>query len=130
VVADAAPAAGIATVFITGSTDAVTTIEYERGAVADFDTLLERLAPRDADYRPTTRAHRGLGGGCGSLTREAELVARHRGPDGDGQGPWRATAVAMWERCGRGVRMALVGEGGHWGIKGPRRGPCCHRCRG
>jgi thiamine phosphate synthase YjbQ (UPF0047 family) len=55
-VADAAPAAGIATVFITGSTDAVTTIEYERGAVADFNTLLERLAPRDADYRPTTGA--------------------------------------------------------------------------
>ncbi len=41
---------GLATVSVVGSTAAVTTIEFEPGAVADFDRLLERLAPRDAQY--------------------------------------------------------------------------------
>src|SRR5436190_9194168 len=44
-------AAGIATVFVVGSTAGVTTIEYEPGAVADFNRLFEALAPRAADYR-------------------------------------------------------------------------------
>jgi secondary thiamine-phosphate synthase enzyme len=43
--------AGIATVFVVGSTAAVTTIEFEPGAVADLNRLLEQLAPRQADYR-------------------------------------------------------------------------------
>jgi secondary thiamine-phosphate synthase enzyme len=44
-------AAGIATIFVVGSTAAVTTIEFEPGAVADFNGLLERLAPRGSEYR-------------------------------------------------------------------------------
>ncbi len=43
--------AGLATVFVTGSTAGVTTIEYEPGVVADLDTALERVAPRSGDYR-------------------------------------------------------------------------------
>ncbi len=43
--------AGIATVFVTGSTAGVTTIEFEPGAVFDFNRLFEAIAPRDADYR-------------------------------------------------------------------------------
>jgi secondary thiamine-phosphate synthase enzyme len=43
--------AGIATVFIVGSTAVVTTIEFEPGAVADLNGVLERLAPRDGEYR-------------------------------------------------------------------------------
>src|SRR5262245_62565825 len=42
---------GIAVVFVVGSTAAVTTIEYEPGAVADLNRVFESLAPRDADYR-------------------------------------------------------------------------------
>ena len=42
---------GIATVFVVGSTAAVTTIEFEPGAVADLNRLLEQVAPRGADYR-------------------------------------------------------------------------------
>jgi secondary thiamine-phosphate synthase enzyme len=42
---------GIATVFVVGSTAGITTIEFEPGAVADFNRLFEQLAPRDADYR-------------------------------------------------------------------------------
>lgn len=50
-VADAGVAAGLATVFIVGSTAGVTTIEFEPGAVSDLNRLFEELAPRDADYR-------------------------------------------------------------------------------
>ena len=42
---------GLVTIFVVGSTAAVTTIEFEPGAVADFNGLFDRLAPRDADYR-------------------------------------------------------------------------------
>ena len=43
--------AGIVTVFVVGSTAAVTTIEFEPGAVADLNRTLEALAPRDGEYR-------------------------------------------------------------------------------
>lgn len=42
---------GIATVFVVGSTAAVTTIEFEPGAVADLNGVFERLAPRSGEYR-------------------------------------------------------------------------------
>ena len=41
---------GVVTVFVVGSTAALTTIEFEPGAVSDFNALLEELAPRSADY--------------------------------------------------------------------------------
>jgi secondary thiamine-phosphate synthase enzyme len=44
-------AAGIATIFVVGSTAGVTTIEFEPGAVSDFNGLLDRLAPREGTYR-------------------------------------------------------------------------------
>jgi secondary thiamine-phosphate synthase enzyme len=43
--------AGIALIFVVGSTAAVTTIEFEPGAVADLNNVFEALAPRAADYR-------------------------------------------------------------------------------
>ena len=42
---------GLASVFVVGSTAAVTTIEIEPGAVADLNAVFERLAPRHGDYR-------------------------------------------------------------------------------
>ena len=50
-VADAGCSAGVATIFVVGSTAAVTTIEFEPGAVADVNRLLEEIAPRNAEYR-------------------------------------------------------------------------------
>jgi secondary thiamine-phosphate synthase enzyme len=41
---------GLVTVFVTGSTAAVTTMEYEPGGVNDLQGLLDRLIPRQADY--------------------------------------------------------------------------------
>jgi secondary thiamine-phosphate synthase enzyme len=46
---------GIVTVFVTGSTAAVTTMEYEPGGVADLGALLERLVPRAAEYQHNVR---------------------------------------------------------------------------
>ena len=43
--------AGLVTVFVVGSTAAMTTIEFEPGAVADFNRLFDELAPRHAEYR-------------------------------------------------------------------------------
>jgi secondary thiamine-phosphate synthase enzyme len=41
---------GIVTVFVTGSTAGVTTIEFEPGVVSDLDRAFERVAPRRGDY--------------------------------------------------------------------------------
>ena len=50
-VAESGVSSGIATIFVVGSTAAVTTIEFEPGAVADLNAVFERLAPRDRDYK-------------------------------------------------------------------------------
>jgi secondary thiamine-phosphate synthase enzyme len=41
---------GIISVFVPGSTAAVTTMEYERGGVQDLRETLDRLVPREGDY--------------------------------------------------------------------------------
>ncbi len=47
--------------FVPGSTAALTTIEYESGAVHDLERAIERLAPRDAEYEHNLRWHDGNG---------------------------------------------------------------------
>ena len=42
-------------VFVPGATGAVTTIEFESGAVSDFEDAIERIAPRDMEYRHDLR---------------------------------------------------------------------------
>jgi secondary thiamine-phosphate synthase enzyme len=49
-VASAGLDAGTVTVFVTGSTAGITTIEFEPGAVADLDRAFERVAPRAGEY--------------------------------------------------------------------------------
>jgi len=46
---------GIVTLFTPSSTSALTTIEYESGAVHDLQQLFDRLAPADMDYRHNLR---------------------------------------------------------------------------
>lgn len=41
---------GTVTVFVTGSTGAVSTIEYEPGLIRDIPKILERIAPSDINY--------------------------------------------------------------------------------
>ncbi|MBS7623614.1 secondary thiamine-phosphate synthase enzyme YjbQ [Candidatus Bathyarchaeota archaeon] len=52
---------GIATVFVPGSTGALTTIEYEPGLLYDLPVALERIAPRNAVYEHEKRWHDGNG---------------------------------------------------------------------
>jgi len=54
-VADSGLASGIVTVFVVGSTAAITTIEFEPGAVADLNRLFEAIAPRRGEYRHHVR---------------------------------------------------------------------------
>ncbi len=41
---------GVVTLFVIGSTAALTTIEYEEGAVNDLGCVLEKIVPRAAEY--------------------------------------------------------------------------------
>jgi len=46
---------GLVCVFVTGSTAAITTMEFEAGGVADLQALLERLVPVAGDYEHNAR---------------------------------------------------------------------------
>ena len=50
---------GIITVFVTGSTGALTTIEYESGLLKDFPEMLSRIAPDEINYEHEKRWHDG-----------------------------------------------------------------------
>jgi secondary thiamine-phosphate synthase enzyme len=57
VVRESGAARGLVNVFVVGSTAAVTTMEHERGGVADLQALLERLVPASGDYLHNTLNH-------------------------------------------------------------------------
>ena len=48
---------GLVTVFATGSTVAITTMEYEPGGVSDLQALLDRLIPTHGDYEHNRLNH-------------------------------------------------------------------------
>ncbi|MDQ5870391.1 MAG: secondary thiamine-phosphate synthase enzyme YjbQ [Thermoproteota archaeon] len=52
---------GLVTVFVSGSTAAVTTIEYEPGLRYDFPEMLSRVAPKDIEYEHDNAWHDGNG---------------------------------------------------------------------
>jgi len=52
---------GTVTIFVSGSTAALTTIEYEPGLLSDFPKMLERVAPKNIDYGHEQRWHDGNG---------------------------------------------------------------------
>jgi secondary thiamine-phosphate synthase enzyme len=52
---------GIITIFVVGSTAAITTIEYEPGLKKDFPKMLSRIAPKDIDYSHDNTWHDGNG---------------------------------------------------------------------
>lgn len=53
---------GVATVFVTGSTAAITTIEFEPGLLKDFPEMMERIAPKSGiEYEHQKRWHDGNG---------------------------------------------------------------------
>ena len=52
---------GTVTIFVPGSTAAVTTIEYESGLIHDFPEMLSRIVPRDTEYEHDNTWHDGNG---------------------------------------------------------------------
>ncbi len=52
---------GIITLFVVGSTAAITTIEYEPGLQQDFPNMLEKIAPKGIKYQHDNTWHDGNG---------------------------------------------------------------------
>ena len=61
---------GTVTVFVTGSTGGVTTVEYELGLISDLRDLFDRLAPSNISYQHNLR----WGDGNGHAHVRASLV--------------------------------------------------------
>jgi secondary thiamine-phosphate synthase enzyme len=103
---------GIAVVQLTGSTGAITTIEYEPGALADLRRALEGLAPVEGEYAHNAR----WGDGNGfSHVRSALLKTSLAVPIVDGMlalGTWQQVVVLNLDNRARTreIVMALVGE--------------------
>jgi secondary thiamine-phosphate synthase enzyme len=103
---------GIVTVFVVGSTAGITTIEFEPGAVADFNGLFERLAPRDAEYRHHLRWGDDNGS---SHVRAALLGPSVTVPVADGElalGTWQQIMLLEFDTSPRRreVVMQVIGE--------------------
>lgn len=104
---------GIATVFIPGATAGVTTIEFEPGAVRDFQDFMERSIPSDGDYRHNER----WGDGNGfSHVRAASLGPSLTVPFRNRElllGTWQQIVVADFDNVPRqrSVILQILGEG-------------------
>ncbi len=61
ITADSGVKEGTALFFVSGSTAAITTIEYESGLVHDIQAALDRLFPKDMYYKHHEKWHDGNG---------------------------------------------------------------------
>ncbi|RLC27249.1 MAG: YjbQ family protein [Deltaproteobacteria bacterium] len=52
---------GVVTLFVPGSTAALTTIEFESGVINDLKKAIERMSPKDIYYEHNERWHDGNG---------------------------------------------------------------------
>jgi len=52
---------GTVTIFVAGSTAAITTIEYEPGLINDFPEMLSRIIPKNIEYEHDNTWHDGNG---------------------------------------------------------------------
>jgi len=112
VVADSGVRQGLATVHVSGSTGAVTTIEHEPGACADLLRLLERLAPMDGEYAHNERWHDGNGY---SHLRAALMGPSVSVPVVDGElalGTWQQIIVLDFDNKPRHRRVVVQVLGG------------------
>jgi secondary thiamine-phosphate synthase enzyme len=105
---------GLVSVFVVGSTAAITSIEFEPGAIADFNGLFERLAPRDAEYRHHLRWGDDNGS---SHVRAALLGPSITVPLVDGGltlGTWQQIMLLEFDTRDRhrDIVVQVIGEGG------------------
>ena len=52
---------GVVTIFVSGSTAALTTIEFEPGLLDDFPKMMQRIAPKNIEYGHEKMWHDGNG---------------------------------------------------------------------
>ena len=103
---------GIATLFVSGSTAALTTIEYEPGLVEDFPNMLDRIAPRDLEYGHENMWHDGNGH---SHVKASLIGPSLTVPFSDGQlllGTWQQIVLVELDTRNRSrdVIMQISGE--------------------
>ena len=55
IISDSPVVSGTATVFVSGSTAGISTLEYEDGLVHDLIKMYEQIAPREGEYRHNLR---------------------------------------------------------------------------
>lgn len=111
--AESGLAQGLACLFTPGSTAALTTIEYESGALSDLTRAVETLAPREADYEHNRR----WGDGNGySHVRAALLGPSLSVPVSSGKmtlGTWQQIVLLDFDNRPRTRRVLVqvLGEG-------------------
>jgi secondary thiamine-phosphate synthase enzyme len=103
---------GIVTIFCASSTSALTTIEYESGAVSDLRRLFDEIIPQNREYAHNERWHDGNGH---SHVRAALLGPSLTIPFVDGQltlGTWQQIIYVDFDNHPRQRRLILqlVGE--------------------
>lgn len=103
---------GTATIFCPSSTSALTTIEYESGAVSDLRRLFDEIIPQNREYTHNERWHDGNGH---SHVRAALLGPSLTIPFVDGQltlGTWQQIIYVDFDNRPRQRKLILqlVGE--------------------
>jgi secondary thiamine-phosphate synthase enzyme len=103
---------GVVTIFCPSSTSALTTIEYESGALSDLRRLFEEIIPQDREYAHNERWHDGNGH---SHVRAALLGPSLTVPFIDGQltlGTWQQIVYVDFDNCPRQRKLVLqlIGE--------------------
>ena len=103
---------GIVVIFVSGSTAAVTTIEYEPGLKRDFPKMLARLAPNDIEYEHDNRWHDGNGH---SHVRASLIGPSLTVPFKNGRlmlGVWQQIVVLEMDTKGRerNIVLQMIGE--------------------
>jgi secondary thiamine-phosphate synthase enzyme len=103
---------GVVVIFVSGSTSAVTTIEYEPGLKKDFPKMLARLAPSEIQYEHDKRCHDGNGH---SHLRASLIGPSLAVPFKNGKlmlGVWQQIVLLEMDTRGRGrnIVLQIIGE--------------------
>jgi secondary thiamine-phosphate synthase enzyme len=104
--------AGTVTIFVTGSTAGITTVEYEPGLIADLQAAFERLVPQGLDYQHNNRWRDGNGH---SHVRASLLGASMMVPFAEGRpmlGTWQQVVLIDFDNRPRTreIIVQIMGE--------------------
>ena len=103
---------GIVTIFVSGSTASITTIEYEVGLKKDFPKMLARIAPSEIEYEHDNTWHDGNG--------QSHVRASLIGPSLTVPFKNRSLMLGIWQQIvlfemdtrprGRKIVLQIIGE--------------------